>query len=217
MKHILSWGPVGLAAGLTLVFSQFCEAQRPMTPMERQARQQTLSVGALSGNSSKILKLDKLDGSKVKTPEYGVRGYRMNKVKTREWFEVVCEYKTAPKWVDELTFRYYLLTENSQPERGENPFNLFSGEVTYINIEEGDHESMVYLHPSTLRRFGDVKHIAVIVYSQGQKVGEASTYDKPNWWEQLSPRQDYILNRMETPFGLVGFDNFEAIRSAPGR
>jgi hypothetical protein len=33
------------------------------------------------------------------------------------------------------------------------------------------------------------------------------------WWEQLPPVEGYVLNRMETPFAMIYFDDYEAIKS----
>jgi len=36
------------------------------------------------------------------------------------------------------------------------------------------------------------------------------------WWEQVPPVDGYVLNRLETPFAMIAFDNYEAIKSRSG-
>ena len=36
------------------------------------------------------------------------------------------------------------------------------------------------------------------------------------WWEQMTPVDGYVLNRMETPFAMISFDDYEAIKPKAG-
>lgn len=163
------------------------------------------------------LAIRKITGGKVETPEYQLKKSQFA-ARTRQWFQVIVDYDTAPEWMDEATFTYYVLVRSKKAEPGKNPLTLFKGEVTYINIERGRHKSDIYLHPSTVARFGDVERVAVVVNVGGRLVamdGQPTGTAQQRWWEQLSPMDGYLLNRMQTPFAMINFDDFEAVK--PGR
>jgi hypothetical protein len=162
------------------------------------------------------LAIRKIAGGKVETPEYQVKKSQFAG-RTRQWFQVIVDYDTAPEWLDEATFTYYVLVRAKKAEPGRNPLTLFKGEVTYINIERGRHKSDIYLHPSTVSRFGDVERVAVVVNVGGRLVamdGQPSGTAQQRWWEQLSPMDGYLLNRMQTPFAMLYFDDYESVKPA---
>ena len=161
-----------------------------------------------TSNQVKIRKI--MANGKVPTPEYKLlTGQAMSQ--TRNWFQVNVDYETASEWIDDLTFTYYVVTEGKTPGQ---KYTLFRGDVTYVNIQKGKHKSDMYLHPSTLARFGVVQRVAVVVSSQGRVLDMASQPPSggQRWWEQLTPKDGYVLNRMQTPFAMISFDDYEAIR-----
>ena len=163
---------------------------------------------APAGNQVKIKKI--APNSKVATPEYKLlTGQVMSQ--TRNWFQVVVDYETAPEWMDDLTFTYYIMCEN---KTGATKFTMFRGEVTYVNVQKGKHKSDMYLHPSTIARFGVVQGVGVVISSQGRVLAMESlpSTGSPRWWEQLTPLDGYALNRMQTPFAMIYFDDYEAIK-----
>ncbi|MFH0952975.1 MAG: Amuc_1102 family pilus-like protein [Verrucomicrobiota bacterium] len=162
----------------------------------------------------RIVIIRKIEPLKVQTPQYQLlKGQFM--ARTRDWFQVNTTYKTAPDWIDELTFTYYVLVKGK--EAGAK-YNLFRGEVTYANIQKGDHKSDMYLHPSTMVRFGDVERVAVVISSQGRIVAmESLPALTTRWWEQLTPVDGYVLNRMQTPFAMINFDDYEAVKAGAAR
>lgn len=156
------------------------------------------------------IKIRKIEGKKVGTPQYQLtKGQFVGQ--TRDWFVINTTYRTDPKWIDELTFTYYVIVRNKDTSSG--TYTMFRGEVTYVNIEKGDHKSDMYLHPSTLARYGDVEGVAVVVSALGQVVAiETIPAAKTRWWEQRAPVDGYVLNRMQTPFAMINFDDYEAIK-----
>lgn len=170
-----------------------------------------------AGSPSVPLLVRKISGSKVETPQYQIRKSQFVGV-TRQWFQIIVDYDTAPNWLDEATFTYYVAMLNKNPEPGANPRTFFKGEVSYINIARGKHRSDIYLHPSTVARFGDIERMAVIVTVGGRVValdGIPSNTAQQRWWEQVAPQGGYLLNRSETPFAMLNFDDYEAVK--PGR
>jgi len=177
-------------------------------PLERAVAQQAPQVPLL---------VRKIAGGKVETPEYQIKKSQFA-ARTRQWFQIIVDYDTAPPWLDEATFTYYVLVRSKNPEPNRPPVTLFKGEVSYINIERGRHRSDIYLHPSTVSRFGEVERMAVLVNVGGRLVamdGLPAGTAQQRWWEQLAPQDGYLLNRMQTPFAMINFDDYEAIK--PGR
>ncbi|HMP75898.1 MAG TPA: hypothetical protein PKE12_06350 [Kiritimatiellia bacterium] len=163
------------------------------------------------------LVIRKVDAKPVNSPEYQIRNIPITPRGLR-WLQVVVDYEVAPEWVDEATFTYYVLLKAKRAEPGRSPFTLFKGDITYVNIARGRRKADIYMHPSTLARFGDIERLAVVVNVGGRMValdGQPTGTAAQRWWEQLAPQDGYLLNRMQTPFAMVNSDDFEAIK--PGR
>lgn len=177
-----------------------------------------VTLGPASGQAPgpdagpKIVRLRKPEIQKVRTPEYRITTGTMQG-RSREWYQITAEYDTAPEWVDEMTFQFYVLV------KGHSKHTLFRGDVTYVNIERGNrHKSVMYLHPSTVARYGEVERVAVLIMHEGRLVAmESEPSSAQRWWEQLTPVSGYVLNRMQTPFAMINFDDYEAIKAAGDR
>jgi len=162
----------------------------------------------------KIVEIRKIDGEKVRTPEYRIVGGTPQRP-TRQWFQVVVEYLTRPEWLDQLDFEYYVLLKS---RRDAGKYKLLKGTVSYVNVPKGRHKSVMYLHPSTIERFGEVVRVAVLVRSGGRLVAiKTRPSSQQRWWEQLTPESGLLLNRMQTPFGMILYDEYEAIKFGGGR
>ena len=186
---------IAVAAALILPLSSTVSAQEAAAP----------------SGQVKIKKI--VPNSKVPTPEYKLlTGQVMSQ--TRNWFQVNVDYETDPEWMDDLTFTYYIVSQNKAGK-----FTLFRGDVTYVNIQKGKHRSDMYLHPSTIARYGVVQRVGVVVSSQGRVLAMESlpSTGSPRWWEQLTPLDGYALNRMQTPFAMIYFDDYEAIKPATAK
>ena len=162
--------------------------------------------------ASKVLRIKDIDSRKMPTPEYKVDRGQLQSRKVKQWFQISCDYDTAPDWIDEANFTYYALLKGKDSK---NPWSLLRGQLSYVNVERGKHESVVYLHPSTLARMGSVERVAVLIYVRGQLVGiESKPTSNERWWEQAQPKDGFILSRMETPFAMLSFDNYESLKAA---
>jgi hypothetical protein len=152
---------------------------------------------------------------KLSSPEYEV-----NRITTqpgrKKWFEATVFYETEPEWIDELEFSYYFLVKT---ENREEPFIVFSGTVTYIDVPEGRHMATAYLHPHTVLRYGEVERVGVEVKFRGRLVARRSEPEAGGqaWWERLPPRAGYVLNRKQTPFAFINVDDYEAIKTETAR
>ena len=183
-----------LAGSLLVAFAPFARSQPPPAAGERP------------------LEIRDISGMKVLTPEYTLKKGQVS-AQTRNWFQITTQYDTKPEWLDEVDFTYYVLVKNKDPKGP--PQILYRGNVTYVNVEKGKHKSDMYLHPSTLARFGDVQAVGVEVKVQGRIVArESKPSSNQAWWEQLAPREGVLLNRMQTPFAMLNFDDYEMIKPA---
>lgn len=162
------------------------------------------------GGASRIVRIKRIDHQKRATPEYQVKRTREGAGRIRQWVQITTRYETAPEWIDQLDFRYYAVVRTKS---GDRRYQLLSGEVAYVNVKKGSHESVVFIHPSSIDRFGVVEHVAVEIRVRSQLVGMASDRSgNERWWEQMSPKEGYILTRDESVFALINYDNYEAIK-----
>ncbi len=167
-----------------------------------------MQVAAPMGKPAAIRKIDSV---LIRTPMYTLTKSQMMAIgQAKDWAEFIVEYETYAPWVDELTFTYYILVRSKEP--GQKAV-LFRGDVSYRDIEKGKHKSDVFLHPSTIARYGAVERVAVEVRSQGRVL---DIMDRPltgqRWWEQMAPVDGYVRNRLETPFAMINYDDYEAIK-----
>lgn len=149
----------------------------------------------------------------TRTPEYTVRTKGSLQERTRDWGEIVVLYETAPDFLDELEFTFYVIMRGKDPRA---PFALLKGSIAYVHIEKGRHQSTMYLHPSVLARFGAIEGMAVEIRAAGRLV--AVETDGPRGREyqraiqELAPRENHVLPPSQTPFAMIGFDNNEMVK-----
>ena len=149
----------------------------------------------------------------VRTPEYSVKIQGPLRERTRDWGEIVVLYETSPDFLDELEFTYYVIMRTRD---NREPFVLLKGTVTYVHVEKGRHQSTMYIHPSVLARFGAIDGIAVEVRAGGRVV--AVETDGPSGrryqqaLQQLPARDGHVMNPLQTPFAMLGFDNNEMMK-----
>ena len=161
------------------------------------------------GAGSDIIRIRRMTPVKEKTPVFRTAVASQSSARQPDWWRVVVDFETAPDWLDELEFTYYVYMKD-QSNRGAEM--MFRGVVTYVNVPKGRHQSDMFLHPSTLARLGNVEQVAVVVKSKGAVVGTESTAKTPNWWERFSPVDGVLLNRSQTPFSVIDYDLFNAIK-----
>lgn len=162
-----------------------------------------------------VLRIRGIKVGRQQTPAYDVRRVTMQTGEVKEWGQILVKFETSPDWIDQLDFTFYALVKSDE---GKNPYTLFQSSISYVNLERGKHESVMYLHPSTGARYGKVDRVALLVRMNGQLVGmESEPPSKQRWWEQLSPVQGYLLNRLQTPFAMINYDNYPAIKADVGR
>ena len=154
----------------------------------------------------------KLDGLKIVSPIYAVKGMQGNIGRPKEWFQISVEYDTAPEWLDQLDFTFFVLVKGKTKDAP--PYSLFKAETSYINIPQGNkHIADMFIHPNIIDRYGDVERVAVEIRQGGrilERIGKPALTEA--WWERLSPIEGVLLNRGQTPFSNVNVDDYEMIK-----
>ncbi len=154
-----------------------------------------------------------VDG-KVKSPGHINRGQNW------KWAMLEVKYETAPEWIDEITFTFFVLCQDPKTKE----LHLFQTAVSYIDIEKGDHFAAAMLPPNAVKRYGEPVSYAVDITLDGESVAQEALgmgVAKGNiWWpasiERLGDRvkrhSGYLKDRSQTPFGVTHFDEYEAVR-----
>lgn len=165
---------------------------------------------------SRMIQIREVEARGEPTPEYSyrVRGSTKNDGK-RDWLVARCEFDTAPAWIDEMTFSYYVVlqADASNLAPGADTVNLFAGKVTYMNVMRGRHESTMFLDPNTFARYGEYTHVAVVVDINGERAAvKANPDSNVEWWTRKQPTATPLLRRDETPWRFIEVESHNTIK-----
>ena len=210
---------MALAAGAALFIiaeAAFAQAARPAPGAARPVggAKATLRIKEISkpGKQSLVSSPD-VDG-KVKSPGHLTRGQNW------KWAMLEVKYETAPDWIDEATFTFFVLCQDTKTKE----FHLFQTAVSYLDIEKGDHFAAVMLPPNAVKRYGEPVSYAVDITIDGESVAQEALgmgVVKGNiWWpasieklgDRLKRHSGYLKDRSQTPFGVTHIDEYEAVR-----
>ncbi|HOU20646.1 MAG: hypothetical protein KBC66_09315 [Kiritimatiellae bacterium] len=159
-----------------------------------------------------ILRIRKiLAPTKEKTPIYQTSVRTQTTGRQTDWWRVGVEFETKPDWIDELELTWYVFVEDMSNKKAPT---MYSSAVTYVNVPAGRHVGDMFLHPNTIARVGPPKFVAVEIKHRGAVLATESTAQTPNWWTQFSPVPGVLLNRSQTPFFLIDYDSYNAIKPA---
>ncbi len=153
-----------------------------------------------------------IDG-KVKSPGHISRGQNW------KWAMLEVKYETSPDWIDEVTFTFYILCQDSKTKE----YHFFQTAVSYLDIEKGDHVAAVMLPPNAVKRYGEPAFFGVEVAIDGEKVAMQSSVQGQQidgWWgasldklgDRVKRHSGYLKDRSQTPFGVTHIDEYEAVR-----
>ena len=186
-------------------------------------------LGLLAGESlgqapaqaaAEMLRVDRMNVARLPTPVFQTRSSIPSTGRgggRDEWIEFSVLYRTAPDWIDELTFTYYVVLD--QKDTPQTPYKLLTTAVTYVNVEKGrSHRATAYLHPTTFARYGRPARWAVVITTTlGGRPFEvikcSEGEEQRQWWRQLQAEEGLLLNRNETPFAFFNLSDLEAIKS----
>ena len=168
-----------------------------------------LPPAVAAGPGSDIVRIHKMLPATEKTPVFRTAAPGQASARQPNWWRVVVDYETAPEWIDELEFTYYVYMKDQSNKGAEV---MYTATVTYVNVARGKHVSDMFLHPNVLTRLGRVEQVAVVVKAKGAVVATESTAQTPNWWDRFSHVSGVLLNRSQTPFAYIDYDLYEAIK-----
>jgi hypothetical protein len=140
-----------------------------------------------------------------------------------KWGELRVRYTTLTKskWVDSLTVDFYLAAMPDSRVSGiEKPQPvLFHKQVTYVDIENGNHDAVTYLHFSPFERYitSTSKAKYAVVFSVKSEVLAVVGSEKDpdsKWWENegFMLKAGYLMSRDESPFYDQSPSNYEMIQ-----
>ena len=170
----------------------------------------SLSVSAQAPVGPGAVKLGKPMPAVIKSPDYQINGGPQKRTIFGSWLEVEVEYGTIPDTIDELTFKYTILIQNT----------LLDGEVTYVNIPSArDHYAVMYVTPRALLRLtggkpltnASIENVWIQVTKQGQILDQTS-FRGAGQIPNLPHIAGLVLNKNETPFAPLYYDRYEAIK-----
>lgn len=162
----------------------------------------------------------------VRTPEFSYNVQNtMPKTskKPREWALFEVKYETDAKWLDELTFNYYVMTKCRNDE-GKDAFSFYTATIRYIDVPKGEHMSCVAIPPSLVERYGEPVALALEVTGKDGAVlaseSPAGGLTMPKeWWKDSKvldnpsvTRRNGLVDRSKTPFALVNVDDYEVVQ-----
>lgn len=132
----------------------------------------------------------------------GLAGLNTGSKNNGRWVEIEAMYTTRKAWTNEITLEFYVLTKAKV---------VLKGKITQINIADGPrHYGVMYLHPTTVQRFGDIDKVAVRLYDEGElkNTEQWPDYSKKEWWTKYPANEGHMKKLSETPF-LLNSDKYE--------
>lgn len=158
------------------------------------------------------VKINKVAPEVVRTPEFNYTGGPQKRSRVGQWLEVEVEYETAREMIDELTFVFKVMINGK----------LLTGDVSYISIPKGrEHYAVCYIAPRALENVmqgkqltaASIQGIWVDCTSSGQILSQGAL--KPGTQPPNLPQTaGFILNKSQTPFAILFWDRYEAIKPA---
>jgi hypothetical protein len=177
-----------------------------------------VNAGRSALGAGGMIRLRELTGLGPRSVMQGSNSSGNRRGESRNWVELGLQFDTEPEWQDEIIFHFFALLKNRETAK----FTLLKGTVTYVDVARGrSRMGSAYIRPAGLARFGDVIGVAVEAVIKGEVVGTLSEGKlgpgKPlpqDWWKrpELVPVQGYVVDRSKTPFALVNFDDYEALK-----
>ena len=111
-----------------------------------------------------------------------------------KWARIEVQYTSLNEFADEITIEFYVLTQSNA---------ILKGSITQNNIFRGKHHfAAVFLHPTTLQRFGAIKRVAVQI-SYSSEIKDSAEWPRAShkeWWTQSPAKEGYLKKVFQTPF-----------------
>ena len=153
-----------------------------------------------------------------KSPRYEVARAASTRGREQDWCLIRVEYETAPDWLDELTIAVYVQVKDPDAQAGQPAEVVLRGSATYVDIKQGAHRAVMAVQPSTLERYGQPQQIAAEISVGGRIVAaQAEPAARAPWWGQAAVRDGLVVDRLATPWSMLSFDEYEAIKGWSGQ
>ncbi len=177
--------------------------------------------GTAAENARPDVKIEDVEVQELHTPLYQnddgddsiqISGMPLKQYGNKKWLQVSVQYETRPEWIDRLTLEFYVLLPT--PEKNKM---LFKGVVSYVDIPESrEHLAEMYVHFNSYERYYKRGKIQTAVLAKVD--GEIVAIDPRNsleekWWENVPTHPIGLLNRLDTPFGVMNGEDYEAQRT----
>jgi hypothetical protein len=161
----------------------------------------------------------KLDVQFVDSPVYQLSNTTaLGATASQRWLQLQTTFDTHPEWVDELTFRYYVLVGE-----GENR-KILVGDVGHVDIpRKAGQTTYAYIHPNTLQRYTGGKtpeRVTVqVLYKERPLLqfnwrGEGGS---ERWWEAMVNTRGLLMSPRDTPFLMVVLDRMPQLKDESRR
>jgi hypothetical protein len=161
----------------------------------------------------KEFQITKIERDFVTTPQFAYSGGEAaSRAQPGRWLQVEAEFAAVPALTDQLTVKYYILFNG----------NVFTGEVTHVNVTGGrERRSVIYMPPRVVDRYAGnrpltinaVQNVAAQIVQDGTIKDEVSlARTVGQWYATLSPIPGLLLNKNETPFAPLYWDRYEQIK-----
>ncbi|MEI6277892.1 MAG: Amuc_1102 family pilus-like protein [Verrucomicrobiae bacterium] len=183
--------------------------------------------------------IQKIEPTFVESPKI-ISGYsKKAQPRAPKWLEIDVTFDRnvvpkAPKFIEELTFNYYILLKNEKDTEDRKP-TLLTGSVTHVHTpqEKGLH-AVAYVSPRTLARFFEgkvpvnaqqtVEDVGIEVGGLAIKTWKGQLGGTPQapvgWWTALAQKytsaSGFVLSKDQTPFAPLEWDYFEPVKSKSG-
>ncbi len=156
----------------------------------------------------------KVRAEKLRAPIYQIRGAQpLRSTRAWNWMRIRVDYETYVEWLDGLKIRAYVLARSD-----EGATVVLTGEVEYLNVPEGKHMAVLFVHPNTVYRYGGdkgkgIERVAIEMILGNTVVARMGTEGPlaQPWWQGL-PQVNQVVDRDHTPFSLYYADAVEQIK-----
>ena len=116
------------------------------------------------------------------------------------WLEFELIYEVGQTWLDEVSVDFHIQVHDRP--RGGTPV-LFSRPLSFRDVPRGTHRAVVYMHPSSFRRYGSAAHATALIGVDGREqefITRPQRHDR--WWEGHKRVKGMLFRARETPFGI---------------
>ena len=148
-----------------------------------------------------------------------------------KWLQVEFTFKvnSETKILNEAQFQTYIEIGDLQtPDDKETTKTaVLVGQTTYVNLPNGEHHGVFYIHPNTIYRYGGErafsdfrpgkKNIRVVASIAGEQVGVKDlTEDDANWVTGERKINGFVLPKEASPWAFINIDRYPQVKMKTG-